>query len=285
MAILRMKYLFESFVTMNKDEIVDLLEYIESIDLLPLKYGFSSYRPKYEYNSERKMDVADLCYKEGSTSIKGKEFLIEFGVSETYAKPYLHTFKIKTSSKVNPQRLVDIGVKLCSILKACYGFAHLSNDYDWGTPGRSIEDCIFGFSWLNIFGKPYIDLWQKERILKAPAIISTCDDFVIIMLSQTPFTEIEELRKKNDELKTYFGFKYFYNKRFENQKTSFKSVQEISEYHKMLDEKADYLAPDFHKYYDYHSNNKSLFAVQKGVMHLSDVETLKENKNITIEEI
>ncbi|KGK85835.1 hypothetical protein DP73_18060 [Desulfosporosinus sp. HMP52] len=262
---------FKSFVSLGKDEITDLITHLELKDLVPIKYGLSATRPKFEYNSLSKSDVAEVCISQGRIAIKGKVFVIELSVSEYFAKPLLQTLKIEVSKKTDLTFITTLVNDLFAMLRACYAFVDLNYNGDTYTSGRSIEDCLGGFSWVNIFGKPYIDLWGRDKFLNAPAFeVRDYDDFITVMIQETPFHTSKEVQAKSSELKRYFGLDCFYKFYLEKRKTSFNSIKEIIEYD--LDNKKSirYLAPDFHRYYNYQSNSKCMFLVQKEVLDKLD---------------
>jgi hypothetical protein len=265
MAKERLYFLFDSFVVLTKDEIENLLWYLEDLGFKPTKYGQSSTRPKYEYNSQSKKDVSNLCYEIGYISVKGKDFVLEISAKETYRKPLKQLFEIAVTKKIDPDSMKEIAITMCKMLKAGYAYVSLRSHKIGYTPGRSIENCLFGFSWLNIFGQPYIDMWGEEVLLSAPADETQNKDYIAIRLSESPLVPAQNIIEKNNELKSYFGEKYFFDYDFEHRQTTFKSIPEIAEYERITLDLVNYIAPDFHRYYNYSNNDSTFYALQKGL--------------------
>jgi hypothetical protein len=259
----RMHFVFRSFVVLTRDEIVDLLCHLESMGFSPKKYGQSSARPKHEYNPQMREDVAELCYDVGYISVKGDRFTLQISARDGYRKPLLHSLDMKLPKRADSDMLANVATTLFRLSKSCYSYVTLRTHKARYTPGRSIENCLFGFSWLNLFGQPYIDMWGEEKVLSAPAIITQHDDHIAIKLSASPLAPDHAIKEKSKELQLYFGEKYFYDREFENRQMVFKSIQEADEYSTITLDLANYLAPDFHRYYNYHNDDTSFYAVQK----------------------
>ena len=249
-----MHYQFDPFIDLNAEGIVDICKYLEIIGLMPLKYGFSSTRPKYLYDNTRRDDVVKLCLDEGLTSIKGNDYIVEVAVSEQYIKPYIQSLKLRLSKRTDADYLIGLGVDLFRLFKSCQANAYFNWNSDSFMSGRSIEDCYPGFSWLNILGKPYIDMWGRDKIKEAPVHrVNEYDDIIVLIISEDPSLDSVSVKAKSNDLKEYFGHEYFYDSTIEHRKTVFKSISEIGKYKNETDRLVHYVAPDFHGYYHYRS--------------------------------
>jgi hypothetical protein len=219
-------------------------------NLIPLKYGNSD-RPKYIFEEDELTKFwVDMEIKNhlGIPFIKGKEFHTSIGWGG--AKPYGAWFMI--SLKILPS--TDLILKFVKDLfqwgESCYGYvSYYEYKKKLYTPGMNIIDCLGDITWANLFGKPYTDMWGKEKLLNAPTWKTERlnDGGFILVTMESPLMEQKMAEKHEDKLKDYLGKKYFCRKPIQQETLTYDELLYKVAYPEPI---VGYEAPDFSKYYD-----------------------------------
>lgn len=229
----------------------DLIDVLTRHNMQPLKYGTSE-RPRKQFCTEDFVAFwVDMEKRQGLgiPFIKGNDFHVS--ISWGGAKPY-HAFII-VSNKIFPDinELIRFTKDFYYWNDACYGYAKLYKKYskDMSTPGLSLRDCLGGITWANLFGKPYVDMWGIEKLLKAPTWRTERldDGGFLLITTESPTTDRETAEEAEEKLKLYLGEKYFYQQPLTEERLSFEGlVRKMADPPRVI----GYAAPDFGKYYD-----------------------------------
>lgn len=264
----RLRAVFKSFVSLGTADLLRLFDSLEHSDIAPEYYYLVS-RRKQAYQLSDRDSIIERCIENGNFVLKSATSQLEIGVASHYARPYTQTLSIRVKQKTNIDQTTLTLASIFELLNACYAYSYVNNTVTGWTPGRDIENCLPHFSWLNFFGKPYIDEWGVRTIANAPAIVRFFKDdaFASITLSEDSYMPFEEIMRKSVELEKYFGLDYFFKDELEFQKTTFRSIQEIQEYDDYTRRSITHSAPDFHKYHDYRSNRERMFLLEKGILN------------------
>jgi len=202
--------MFKSFKVLSDDDIFTLLDFLDSISLIPKKYGSATRGPNRIYFQDKKTILIEFGRSTGWVCIMGKNFKLELSLAEKYNKPYLQKFTLTQTDSTTYENVYFLSLKLFSLLSACYGFVYRSSMEFISTTGRSIENCLGGFTFINLFGKPYLDLWGKETILNAPASIREEEgDIFVVSLSENLNIDVSDILELSRVLITHFGNDYF----------------------------------------------------------------------------
>ena len=80
--------------------------------------------------------------------------------------------------------------------------------------GVDLEDSLPGLYWLNYFGRPYVQMIGKQKLLAAAAYeVHDLKDGVLIKLSSTPFEWQGEAYQSSEQLITkHIGTEFFFSK-------------------------------------------------------------------------
>jgi len=81
--------------------------------------------------------------------------------------------------------------------------------------GVNLQQSLPGLYWLNFFGKPYLTLIGRERLLSAPAYkVETIDDGVLVALDSDPAAwRTPAYRNCEERTLDHLGRKYFFQRR------------------------------------------------------------------------
>lgn len=233
----------------SKEKCIGFLKAINDAGLKPLKYG-SSERARHSYENENQLidywTRSDKCnYGIGIVVIRGKGFyaLIKWGG----AKPYCTWIKFSVTKQENWDAILKFAQALFTWNGAVYGYVELESETNQlSTPGCNILDCLGGIAWGNLFGKPYVDMWSKQKMLDAPAWKTKILDNngVMIVTTKSPLVESADAKAL---LKTYLGNQCFYNHpesapKLITREELYQSV--FGNYNKI---QTNYVAPDFAK--------------------------------------
>ena len=243
-------YGFKNIGTEEKcREVIDVLM---RNGLVPLKYGTSE-RPKNVFNIEDFVKLwTDMEKKKGFgiPFIRGDDFYVS--ISWGGAKPYYTFLNIAAKKFSDWKSVIEFSKDLFSWNESCYGYIGLDGVVDrLYAPGLNIIDCLGGITWANFFGKPYVDMWGEEKLLKAPTWKTERlkDGGYLLITDESP-TAIgrDDAEKK---LREYLGEKYFYKKPLINKS---ETITREELYEKVFGdhepEPTGYMAPDFSNYYD-----------------------------------
>jgi hypothetical protein len=139
---------------------------------------------------------------------------------------------------------------LYQLFKPFYLHAGEQNTCRIYTPGYSAVQCLGGMCWLNIFSKPYIDMWGRKKLENAPdcKVEWLEDGSVMILMVESPLEEEDITQKAEEKLKQYLGEESFF--RDDDKKKSF-TPAEFKEYILHKPPRKKYKVPDFSQYYDY----------------------------------
>jgi hypothetical protein len=80
--------------------------------------------------------------------------------------------------------------------------------------GASITHAIPGLYWLSFFGRPYVDLMGRERLLSAPAYeAKSVDDGVLVALDASADAwETAVYREREQAVIEHLGKQYFFSR-------------------------------------------------------------------------
>lgn len=122
--------------------------------------------------------------------------------------------------------------ELCAAVSPFYGHAHMSDEYEaknishegGGTEaiGVDISRHLPGLYWANFFGRPYVELIGRDRLLRSPAeYVREVDAGVLIRLGPDPRGwQIQEYRATEQLVRQHIGLEYFFSRDEPNRKTT-----------------------------------------------------------------
>ncbi len=237
---------FNKLGTREKGE--KIIELLDKYNLGPWKYDTGE-RTKYTYQREEFLEFWTGMEKKhgvGMPFIKGKNFY--FDIAWGSAIPYTSFAVIKLNLFESIDSLIEFAKAFFIWKEACYGYVCLGNELGkMYTPGLSMLDCLPGITWINIFGKPYVEMFKEENLLISPAYKSYKleDGSYIIITSQAPFEDDCIMEEKNENLKKYLGVQHFCSRKY----ISANTIDEIIERCICIRPDEGYTIPDFTKYY------------------------------------
>jgi hypothetical protein len=87
--------------------------------------------------------------------------------------------------------------------------------------GAKITYATPGLYWLNFFGRPYVDLIGRERLLSAPGYdVRPVDDGVLIALDRSPDSwQTAAYREREQAVVEHLGQEYFFSRHDPSRKT------------------------------------------------------------------
>ena len=104
---------------------------------------------------------------------------------------YISCDFLNSSEKI--QKLISLVKKLFSWSNGLYGFVvHPSQSSSM--PGLSFETCLWGISWMTLFGLPYVKMFGKNTIETAPCMVEEFSENMFMLLTAP------EPREQNQEL-------------------------------------------------------------------------------------
>lgn len=207
----------------NKELATKVIELINFYgkDFMPDK--FDNYKPlKKKYNLENLDEVLEGWLNEEGNSVnteymmgsllmdKSRSSKASYMVSwEKNQKPNFHSLSFDCNidylkKKGNLSKFLELCSKLCLILKPVQGeIVNCMDKYTFAPLDLRLRHPEL--QWLNIFGKPYIELFSREKLLKTPCYkaYELSEDIIIIQLTESVFEDIpDEVRLK---VKEYLG--------------------------------------------------------------------------------
>jgi hypothetical protein len=164
-------------------------------------------------------------------------------------------------SKLGIERLIKFAKNAFIWLNGVYGYvSHESRPLS--SPGMSYTTCLPDITWLNLFGKPYVEMFGVKVIESAPCFVDRfAENSYLLKVSEGPQQVTPEILEKHEQIKKHLGKKAFDRK---DPQKSFYTFEEIQAgLHEVNEE--GYIAPDFSDYLANQVNINSLegFAVVK----------------------
>jgi hypothetical protein len=183
----------------------------EFVDILlrnglePERYGDSE-RTKYIFTQDDFVRYrVDIQNKKGfgNPFIKGDSCMISLNWGG--GKPYVLWLIVSEKNISDTDNLLKLAEDLFTFYGSCYGYVTLSEESNkLYSPGYSIFNCLSGIAWANLFGKPYVEMWGEDKIIKAPTwkTKKLLNESYALIISDSPRNkELNYLREK--ELKNY----------------------------------------------------------------------------------
>ncbi len=207
----------------NRELATKIIELINSYgkDFMPDK--FDNYQPlKKKYNLENLDEVLEGWLNEEGNSVN-KEYMMgsllmdksrsskaSYMVSwKKTQEPNFHFFSFDCNidylkKNGNLSKFLELCSKLCLILNPVQGeIVNCMGKHTFAPLDLRLRHPEL--QWLNIFGKPYIELFGREKLLNTPCYkaYELSEDIIIIQLTESVFEDIpDEVRLK---VKEYLG--------------------------------------------------------------------------------
>jgi len=108
---------------------------------------------------------------------------------------------------------------------ACCDLEHDAKNMDrkvkFTAIGLDVSRYLPGLYWLNVFGKPYVKLIGKDRLLKTPgAMTSSCGTHVVVQCGDDPLVwETREYKMATSRSLGHLGRQYFFDRQAPKRKT------------------------------------------------------------------
>ncbi len=207
----------------NRELATKIIELINSYgkDFMPDK--FDNYQPlKKKYNLENLDEVLEGWLNEEGNSVN-KEYMMgsllmdksrsskaSYMVSwKKTQEPNFHFFSFDCDieylkKKGNLSKFLELSSKLCLVLNPVQGrIVNCMGKHTFAPLDLRLRHPEL--QWLNVFGKPYIELFGREKLLNTPCYkaYELSEDIIIIQLTESVFEDIpDEVRLK---VKEYLG--------------------------------------------------------------------------------
>lgn len=207
----------------NGELATKVIELINSYgkDFMPDK--FDNYQPlKKKYNLENLDEVLEGWLNEEGNRVN-KEYMMgsllmkksrsskaSYMISwEKTQEPNFHSFSFDCDieylkKKGNLSKFLELSSKLCLVLNPVQGrIVNCMGKHTFAPLDLRLRHPEL--QWLNIFGKPYIELFGREKLLNTPCYkaYELSEDIIIIQLTESVFEDIpDEVRLK---VKEYLG--------------------------------------------------------------------------------
>lgn len=112
--------------------------------------------------------------------------------------------KLLVSNKAN-DALIALAKKLFIWSKGVYGYiSHDSNTIY--APGFSYNTCIGGITWVNLFGKPYVNMFKRRVMESAPCKVEEfAEDCFMLLTAEKPIRANPELLEIQERVKDHLG--------------------------------------------------------------------------------
>lgn len=133
-----------------------------------------------------------------------------FGSSDWSNRDNSNMFGLSIASKcvstdTDVKRLVSLAKRLFVWCNGVYGYVrHESNSVY--TPGLDYKTCLGGITWLNLFGKPYVDMFGRDVILTAPCKVEEfAENCFMLSTAGKPGRVNLELLEVQEKVKSHLG--------------------------------------------------------------------------------
>lgn len=190
------------------EEFFQILE-ISGDKYIPTRIGLEDpLRYVYSLNNAKKIWVAsDANSTYGGILFNNK---LMFGSIEWNKKNNSNMFMMSIVSKCistvkDIEILISIVKKVFLWCNGVYGnVRHASNSIY--TPGLDYKTCLGGITWINLFGKPYVDMFGRDVILTAPCKVEEfADNCFILSTAEKPIRVNPDLLEVQERVKNHLG--------------------------------------------------------------------------------
>ena len=144
--------------------------------------------------------------------------------------------------------------------------------------GIDCKTCLPGISWLNIFGKPYVNMFGVHVIESAPCYVEKfAENSYLLLASEEPSRGTPEILEKHELIKNHLGKEAFDRKDAPSQ--SFFTTEDIQA-GRHLPSTEGYRSPDLSEYIKDPTNttNEELFVQSNDDGTISSVKVGKQRK-------
>lgn len=133
-----------------------------------------------------------------------------FGSSNWNKRDNSNDFELTIASKCicsdsDVNKLIYIAKKLFIWCNGIYGYAHHESKSIY-TPGLDYKTCLGGITWINLFGKPYVDMFGRNIILTAPCKVEEfAENCFLLSTAEKPIRVNPELLEVQDNVENHLG--------------------------------------------------------------------------------
>jgi hypothetical protein len=103
------------------------------------------------------------------------------------------------------ERFIALTKKLFTWSNGVYGRAHHRSNSIY-TPGLDYKTCLGGITWMNLFGKPYVNMFGRDVIETAPCKVEEfAEDCFMLLTAKEPIRANPELLEIQERVKSHLG--------------------------------------------------------------------------------
>jgi hypothetical protein len=121
------------------------------------------------------------------------------------------------------QELLHFIIELCSIIHPVYGLIAHKKQERRQSPVLTPAERLPGIYWANLFGRPYIDFFGREKLLATPCyeVREISDDLILLLTADSPYRpEMVESDEIVTRVKEYLNHNAFAGPGFPNERCS-----------------------------------------------------------------